>query len=297
MTKKFYIAFLLAATFISCSKQKIIPEKTLVNIIYEMHIVDAVLSSRESPGLYRDSMKIYEPVVEKFGYSLDDLHRTLLKYTTRDGKLQSVLDSVIRKIASEQNIYRPAARIEKLSENMNVGADSISIVSKTVNKHSTEIILSEHGVYDISASYFFYKNDSTKNPRMSAWLESRTYKDSIMDKQEKNLAKDTVFNNCSVSLKYNDPAFNILKIYWLDCDIETVPAKQEPAPQTPANRRTAGTGKKPNTKIKPDTVTRQHYIIAKMSVKYNFEKSDTTGLIEQNGFIGPVLPDFDEKEN
>jgi hypothetical protein len=291
MTKKFYIAFLLIV-FTACSGQKIIPEKTLINIIYEMYIVDAVLLTHDSRSLYKDSLRIYEPVVERFGYSVDDLHRTLLKYTAKDGKLQSVIDSVIKKVTSEQDIYRPVARIEKLSENMHVGADSISIVSKTVNKYNTEIILSEQGVYDISASYFFHKNDSTKNPRMAAWLESRTFKDSITNKQEKILKKDTVFSKYSVSVKFSDPSFNILKIFWIDCDVkEPAPAGREPVTRNPVGKRTVSTLKK--AKVKTDTITKQNYIIAKMSVRYNFEKSDVPG----NEFIGPLLPDFDEKED
>jgi hypothetical protein len=290
MMRKFYIVFILIA-FISCSKQRIIPEETLVEIVYKMYITDAVLVTHSSSILLQDSMKIYEPLVEKFGYNFDDLRRTFLQYTAQDGKLQSVLDKVNQKIAAEKEIYQPIARIEKLSENMNVGADSISVVSRTVNKHNIEVKLSEQGVYDVSASYFFYKNDSTKNPRMSVWLESRAHKDSIMDKQEISLVKDTVFNDYSARVKFNNPDFNILKIYWLDFDKKTDTVKQKSATQRNADKRT-NSRQKPNAKIKPDTTTRQHYTIKRMSVKYNFEESDTTRLKE---FIGPVLPDFDNE--
>ncbi|MDR1340046.1 MAG: DUF4296 domain-containing protein [Prevotellaceae bacterium] len=287
--RKFCIVFILTA-LISCSKQKIIPENTLAEIVYEMYITDAVLATHEPSIFHRDSMRIYEPVVEKFGYSLEDLRNTFLKYTGQDGRLQSVLAKVGKKIEDEKNIYQPVARIEKLSENMNVGADSISTVSRSVNKHSAEIRLSEQGVYDISASYFFYKNDSAKNPRMSVWLESKAFKDSVMDKQEISLIRDTVFRDYSAKVKFSDPTFNILKIYWLDCDNEPETIKPlTPTSQQAANRRIAGARKKTGTKIKPDTTTRQHYIIKGMTVKYNFEESDTTRLKE---FIGPVLPDF-----
>jgi hypothetical protein len=290
MMQKIYIAFILTA-FISCSKQRISPEKTLVEIIYKMYIIDAVLVTHESSIPLKDSMRIYEPVVEKFGYNFDDLRRTLLKYTAQDNKLQSVLNQVNQKITDEKERYRPIARIEQLSENMNVGADSVFIASQTVNKHNIEVKLSEQGVYDVSASYFFYKNDSTKNPRMSVWLESRAHKDSIMDKQEISLVKDTVFNDYAVMVKFNNPDFNILKIYWLDFDKESDTVKQKSLPQRNADNH-INSRKKPAAKIKPDTTTRQHYIIKEMSVKYNFEESDTTRLKE---FIGPMLPDFDRK--
>jgi hypothetical protein len=273
-------------TFVSCSKQKIIPEKTLTEIIYRMYISDAVLN-RDIYIPHKDSVRIYEPIIEKFGYSLDDLRITFLKYTTENGKLQAILKEVSQKIETEKNIYKIPARIEKLSENMNVGVDSISLVSKTLTKHNIEIRLSEQGVYDVSASYFFYQNDSTQNPKMTAWLESRLNRDSVICKQEINLLKDSVFNDYSISMKFSDPDFNILKIYWLDFDNKLETQKPEIRPsvsRTPSK-------KKVSAKIKPDTTTRLHLIIKDKSVKYNFEKSDTTKLMEQYEFVGP--PPFD----
>jgi hypothetical protein len=237
-------------------------------------------------------MRIYEPIIEKYGYKFDDLHRTLLDYATKDGKLQSVHDKVAKKIAAEKKIYQPLARIEKLSENMNVGADSVSIVSKTFNKRNIEVRLSEQGVYDVSASYFFFKNDSTKNPKMVVWLESRTHKDSIVDKQEINLVKDTVFTDYSIRVKFTDPNFNLLKIYWLDCDmppdlLKSTPATSTAKPVTSSRISNPKPVKKPKD-IKKDTITKQHFIITGMTVKYNFEESDSTKLNVIDDFIGPI---------
>lgn len=290
MIKKILTVFILTAVM-SCSKQRIIPDRILVEIIYRMQLTDAVLFTRESYILHKDSMRIYEPEIEKFGYTLDDLRRTFLKCAAENNKLQSILNQVIDKIAAEKEVHKGPARIEKLSENMNTGPDSVSIVSKTVNRHNIEVVLSEQGVYDVSASYFFYRNDSTKNPKMAVWLESRSYKDSIVDRQETDLVKDTVFADYSIRVKFNNPSFNILKIYWIDFEQESGLSKPEtpaPLPARPANARIA---KRTNIRTKPDTVTRQHLIIKNKSVKYNFEESDTTRLKKEDEFIGPPLPD------
>jgi hypothetical protein len=170
-------------------------------------------------------------------------------------------------------------------------------VSRTVNKQNIEVRLSEKGVYDISASYFFFKNDSTKNPRMAVWLESAMHKDSIMEKQEVSLIKDTVFVDYSLRVKFDDPKFNILKIYWIDfeqkpdsqkMEIASLPSKPVSSVR-PVNSRITDPKRKTNVKIKPDTATRQHLIIRRKSVQYNFEESDTTKVKEE--FIGPLLPD------
>jgi hypothetical protein len=282
MIRKFFIVFILTA-FVSCSKQKIIPEDTLSEIVYRMNIADVVLFARESPAIqFKDSIRVYEPIVEKFGYSFDDLRRTFLKYTSEDEKLQSVFMKVAKRIEEEKNLYTEPARIEKLLENMNVGADSVVIVAKIANKQNIEIRLTEQGVYDISASYFFYRNDSTKNPKMAVWLESRTTKDSIMEKHELNLLKDTVFTDYSIRVNFNKPEFNILKIYWLDFDKEQDSLKLK--------TQITSAGKKTNSKIKRDTTIRQHLIIKRKSVKYNLEESDTAKLKEKDMFTGPPPP-------
>jgi hypothetical protein len=294
MMKKIVFTIFILITFVSCSRQKIIPEKILAEIIYQMQITDVVLLTRETSMRHIDSIRIYEPIIEKFGYSLDDLRETFLKYTAKDGKLQDVFKLVIAKIDDEKNIYQEPARIEKLSENMNVGADSISISSRIMSKQNIEVRLSEQGVYDVSASYFFYKNDSAVNPRMAVWLESRMHKDSIIEKQEVILVKDTVFNDYSLRVRFNNLDFNILKVCWLDFDNKLEAPKpaisSSSLSKTPANKQIINSKKTSTTKIKPDTVTRQHLIIKRKSVKYNFEESDTTKLKERDEFVGPPSP-------
>jgi len=280
------IFIFIFTVFVSCSRQRIIPEKILVNIIYDMHITDAVLTTNESSLLFntnRDSIRIYEPLVEKYGYNLEDLRRTLLKYATKEGKLQSVHDKVVAKIEAEKNIYRPMARIEKLSKNLTIGADSVYIKIRTFNKRNIDVRLEEQGVYDISASYFFFKNDSTKNPKMLVWLESALSKDSIMDKQEIELVKDSVFADYSARVRFNKPNYNLLKIYWLDFDESLIP---KPAPIKPVDTKKQN---KKQAEIKKDTITKQHFIIKNMTVKYNFEEtaSDSIKIKENNEFIGP----------
>jgi hypothetical protein len=285
--KKSVVLIFIFTVLVSCSKQKIIPENTLVEIIYNMHITDAVLSNKES-SLYsiRDSMRIYEPVIEKYGYNIEDLRRTFLKYATKDGKLQAVHDKVIKKLEAEKTIYQPMARIEKLSENMTIGADSVYVKSRTFSKRNIDVKLSEQGVYDISANYFFFKNDSTKNPKMIVWLESVMNKDSIMDKQEIQLVKDSVFTDYSARVRFNKPNYSLLKIYWLDFD-ENLNLSTKPVAIKPANVKSKI--KKP-ADIKKDTVTKQHFIIKKMTVKYNFEESesDSIKLKENIEFVGPT---------
>ncbi|MDR1897482.1 MAG: DUF4296 domain-containing protein, partial [Prevotellaceae bacterium] len=213
--KKLFIALLLV--FVSCSKT-LIPENTLAKILYEMYLTEAIIASQgELQSSVIDSTRVYEPIIEKYGYSLTDLRKTMIAYAAKKDKLPSVYEKVRAMLADEKRIYQPLARIEKLSKNIYIGSDSIMVKSRSFNKRPFNLItLTEQGIYDVSASFFFFKNDSTKNPKMTVWLESRLHKDSIVGKQEADLIKDSLFNHYSLKVAFNNPDFNQLKGFWLD---------------------------------------------------------------------------------
>ncbi|MDR1896233.1 MAG: hypothetical protein LBR10_05530, partial [Prevotellaceae bacterium] len=90
----------------------------------------------------------------------------------------------------------------------------------------------------------------------------------------------------------NNPDFNQLKGFWLDFE-EKVDSTKLTKPdsnkkQTLITKPTLKTAPKKTEpkKVKEDTVTRQHFIMKGMTIKYNFEESDSTKLTTDD-FIGP----------
>ena len=258
MLKKLYIYVAIVVAAISCSKIKTVPDNVLANILFEMHIADAIVNFGELKS--GDSIRIYEPIAEKYGYSLAEVKHTMLKHTTKEDKLQEIYDKVSLKIAHEKEINTPLARIEKLSQNMYKGGDSIEINSITFNQQRFEVGLEEFGIYDIHANYLFFENDSTKNPVMTVWLASSTFKDSVIQKQEIALNKDSLYTNYSLQITHNNPTFTILKGFWVDFEKR----KQDTVKITAKNKP-----------VKVDSTYRQHIHINSMTIKYNFEKSDS----------------------
>ncbi|MDR0559453.1 MAG: DUF4296 domain-containing protein [Prevotellaceae bacterium] len=262
------IPTLLLISLISCSRY--VPDSVLVDILYEMYLCDAVIASKGVPN--EDSVKIYGQAVKKYGYSIEEIRKTLLHYAEKQDKLTLIYSDLSKKIEQEKQIYKPLARIEKLSSNIYTGTDSITSYSTFHTKRPIDILLEEKGVYYISANYFFYKDDSTKNPTISVWLESSVNKDSTAQKQEIALTKDTVAKDYMLRIEFKDEKYNRLKGYWLNFD--------ENQPKKPAET-VKSTKSKSKKKLKKDVEEKekrynQHCTIKKMLVKYSFEESDTT---------------------
>ena len=276
MTKKICVALAAATFFFSCSDE--IPSDTLTHILYEMYLTDAVLGKRGfSPG---DSVRVYEPIAEKYGYKLADVKKTLVKYATVEGKTQDLFNSLDNMIKAEKEKYIEAARLEKLASNFYSGADSIAVKSRTFNKQSINITLEEKGIYDISAKFLFMENDSTRNPKMTVWLESRDHADSVVNRREIALSKDSVFSAYSLRIHFDDPKFNQLRGYWLSFD-ESPSIKDKPAEKSvPLNLK-----RKPDDKYRSmqskrkEEPYRQNYIMKEMNVRYNFAASDSVKTI------------------
>ncbi|MDR2424849.1 MAG: DUF4296 domain-containing protein [Prevotellaceae bacterium] len=269
MIKKIRIIF-FCALLAACSG-RYIPEKILVEILYEMHLTDAIVITKGLSDI--DSVKIYEPVAAKYGYRLNDINRTLMHYAMQNNKLPEIYAKVKTKIENEQLIYKPLARIEKLSKNLNPLVDSLIIATSVRIKRPFDLILDEQGVYDISANYCFFADDSTKNPRISVWLESTT-RDSIQY-QEISLEKDTLVKEYAFRITFKDAKYNRLKGFWLNFD-EDPPKK----PEVKDEKKTPPTR---NRKFKPlspaGKKSLQHLKINRMLIKYNFVESDTTRII------------------
>lgn len=266
MMKKFCV-ILFCALLGACSG-RYIPEKILVEILYDMHLTDAMLTTDGLNDV--DSMKIYEPIAAKYGYRFDDINRTLMHYALQNNKLPEIYGKVKTKIENEQSIYRPQARIEKLSQNLYPGVDSLTIASPIRSKRPFDLTLDEQGVYDISASYRFFADDSTKNPRISVWLESTT-RDTVQH-QEITLEKDTLVQEYSFRIIFKDPKYNRLKGFWLNFDED--PPKKTNEIKPPQIR-----SKKNKPVPPPVKKPLQHIDIKKMLIKYNFEESDSTRVI------------------
>lgn len=256
---------MLAAFFIGCAgRPRIISDEKLTDIISDMYLADAVSESNMEMYTENDSVSIYAPILAKYGYNLNDFNYTMVKYSSESERLQDLYKKVEARLKARQEKYKPLARIEELSANMWTKADSLKIdINRLFIRRDFNAELKEPGVYNISAEVCFFADDSTKNPRMAAWFTDKN--DSVIEKRELELTKDTTYNSYNISLMFSEKNknFNKLKGYWLNYDTVSI--------KTLSKRER----RKQKREIWDSIDGKQHVNFRKLTIKYDFAASDS----------------------
>ena len=118
MKRRIYILKLLATTLciaaaVACARHRIIPDKTLADIFHDAFLTNAYLDNRR---FNTDSLDIYTPIFEKYGYSVEDVRYTIGNFSKRkNARLGDVVEETI-KILEEEGLYyeREAAVLDTI---------------------------------------------------------------------------------------------------------------------------------------------------------------------------------------
>ena len=259
--KHLFVCLSITFFLLACRSGRIIPESVMVKILTEMYIADAVLEAKTLElRNTKDSTYAYGIITSKYGYTVDDLNRSLVKYM-KTLKLEKLYAETNESLEEMKQQYEKAARIEEISVNQWKGGRIIRIdIDTNFIKKNFEITLKEKGVYKISFEAKFFADDSTQNPSFYVSLSSR---DSAGFQRRIFMSKDTLFTSCCTELLFDDDKYSGLKGHWLDFD--TVNVKRLKI-------------KKRNNKTKDSIVGKQHVELKNMSIMYDFEASEKAGF-------------------
>ncbi len=82
-----------ALLLVGCSKKTIIPDSDLERITREMFLVNAYASAQK---MSTDSLDIYTPILERYGYTQDDFFNTLANFSKRkSARLGDIIEATI----------------------------------------------------------------------------------------------------------------------------------------------------------------------------------------------------------
>ena len=105
MIKKIaYVALAMAAmAFVSCTQKRIIPDDTLADIFHDAFVVNAYIGEER---VNLDSLQIYEPIFNRYGYTSEDVVHTVGNFSRRkSARLGSVVEAAISRLEQESKIY------------------------------------------------------------------------------------------------------------------------------------------------------------------------------------------------
>lgn len=91
VTRDIIVALLAATTLllgVGCQEQRVIPDKDLVKIFHDAYLANAYI---DESGISDDSLYLYEPIFERYGYTVEDMRHTLKTFSERKSALLSDL--------------------------------------------------------------------------------------------------------------------------------------------------------------------------------------------------------------
>lgn len=107
--KHIVILILIIVGTVGCNRPKTISDHDLQLILQEVFLVNAYCSSNPTNC---DSIDIYEPILEKYGYTATDMRYTIGNYSKRkSSRLTDVIEEAIVGLERESKIYNDAVAV------------------------------------------------------------------------------------------------------------------------------------------------------------------------------------------
>lgn len=115
--RPFAAILLLAALVFSCGKTKVIPRGKFIDIYVDMFVADQWI--RDNPDVKRktDTLKVYEGIFNRYGYTTEDYAKTVRHYMREPDKFVKVMKKVVKRLdAREKETKALIAKLEKMDK-------------------------------------------------------------------------------------------------------------------------------------------------------------------------------------
>ncbi len=169
----------VVALMTACNRPKEIPDKTLGQIFRDAVLVNAYLTINSSTDL--DSLRVYEPIFARYGYTAEDVQYTVHNFSRRKSahlsdvaeymillldREANALNLQVAKLDTIENVARRRYK-KSLLEETDVNVDSKK--DSTLLRYVVEPIYL--GTYNIDASYTLDSLDKAAGRRYRVYFE------------------------------------------------------------------------------------------------------------------------------
>ncbi len=163
----------------SCSKEKeqeLIPEEIFSEILYEIHLGNGLLTAPEVRNIFaeRDTSRNYLDIIERYGYSEEQMDNTLQYYfSKKPKKLIGIYDRNIGKLTEMEslllNVQQPVPEFTNLWQ----GKNELCLPDTTENrKLYFNHVFQTPGSYYLRFSATVYPDDPSFNPHFIAFTSN-----------------------------------------------------------------------------------------------------------------------------
>jgi hypothetical protein len=161
-----------------CKSNDEIPEDDLVNIFHDAFIANAYLA--KTGTIPNDSLIIYEPILEKYGYTIEEFRNTLQSLSQRkSARISKLLTQASDKLEAEAAIARRRIvvldtidNIAKRTFTRTIYQDSLIHVKRLKDTTKLRVSIKDiiPGDYTLSFNYFIDTLDENRNSRVEVYL-------------------------------------------------------------------------------------------------------------------------------
>lgn len=218
---------LLLLPVISCTKEEkkeLIPEDAFSDILYEIHLGNGLLIAPEVRNIFseRDTSRVYLDIIERHGYSKEQMENTLRYYFLKQPKkLIKIYDRNIGKLSEMESLLLKAQQPEPEFTNLWQGKTEFHFPDTTKNRnlHFTHI-LQTPGSYFLKFSATVFPDDPSFNPHFTAFT---CHADSLATGRKNYISEIRYFKDgnphtYSVTIKVNEIYPVALSVFYFEHD-------------------------------------------------------------------------------
>lgn len=177
MRAKRVIIAIIALIVTACSGPKVIPDSILADIFHDAFLANAYTAEA---NIATDSLYIYEPIFQRYGYTMDDLQHTLTTINERkSSRISDIMQEVSRKLeeenAAEQRKIVVLDTIDNYAKRLytrTVYSDSLIRAKNFRDTTKLQIRFKEliKGEYTVSFDYLIDTLDENRNSRVEVYV-------------------------------------------------------------------------------------------------------------------------------
>ena len=158
----------LFATLAACNKPRVIPDQRLADIFYDIYLTNAYVDRHD---ISLDSMMLYEPIFEKYGYTVEDLHLTINSFSKRkSARLSDAVELAIQRLERESDLLNAQVAdldtidaIARRASVQQIYFDSAIHLRSLADTAKMKIRIPVVDAGDYQVEYYFYIDPEDKN--------------------------------------------------------------------------------------------------------------------------------------
>ncbi|MBQ3260668.1 MAG: DUF4296 domain-containing protein, partial [Alistipes sp.] len=179
--KRFFTSLsvvVVAFMVIACARHKIIPDDTLALIFHDAFLTNAYL---EEENIECDTLNFYEPIFEKYGYTIEDVRFTIGNFSKRkSARLGDVVEVAIDLLEEEGKFYEKEVAVLDTIDNTaqrlftrTIYSDSLVRIKNLKDSTTRVIVINDvrPGEYRVSFDYKIDSLDDNILRKSMLWFE------------------------------------------------------------------------------------------------------------------------------